>query len=102
MVVSCAPDLTDGRAHVHTTLLRVRHMRTCQGKADRVKMMEAQVNTFLSADGHSQLTQQQITAIDIGLIKRPTEIKAVQHLCPDPLTQQPIERFMGKEQQCQG
>jgi hypothetical protein len=38
-------------------------MHTFQGKAGRVKMMAVQVNTCLSTDSHSQLPQQQITAI---------------------------------------
>jgi hypothetical protein len=60
MVVSCAPELADGQAHVHKTLWRIRHMHIYQRKAGRVKITEAQVNPFLSLDGPSQYAQQQV------------------------------------------
>jgi hypothetical protein len=60
MVVSCAPELADGQAHVHKTLWRIRHMHIYQRKAGRVNITAVQVDPFLSLDCHSQPAQRQV------------------------------------------
>ena len=75
---------------------------TTEGKAGRVEMMEALLNTLLRTDGQRQFAEQQVTAIRMDLIERPAKFKAIEHLGADPLTKEQIERFVGKKLRRQG
>src|SRR6266542_6797886 len=86
----------------NSLLVALGHIRAGQSKARRVQVIEAQVNTFMGTDGQGNVTKQQITAIGVDLIERATELKAVEHLRPDALTKQQVERFLGKKLRGQG
>jgi len=74
-------------------LIAVRPVVATQGKAGRIELLEAQRDACLDTDGRGECAEQQITAIRVDLLERPAELKAVQHLCPDTLTKQQVERF---------
>jgi hypothetical protein len=66
-----------------------------EGKAGRVKMMEAWLKAFLGTDSQSHLAQQQSTPIGLDFIERPATLQAMEPLRSDPGTTQPIERCVG-------
>src|SRR5215510_5866649 len=78
-------------------LVALRDIGATEGKAGRVKVMEAWLNAFLGTARQSQLAKQEITPIGLDFIERPAQLKAIEHLRSNPGTKQQIERFVGKK-----
>src|SRR5919201_166511 len=82
---------------VNGVLVALRDIVAAEGKAGRVEVMEALLKAFLGTARQRQLAKQSITPIGMDFIKRPTKLKAIEHLRSDAGTKQQIERFVGKK-----
>lgn len=67
-----------------------------EGTTCGVERVDALVAAFVSADGHRHFAQHQVAALGVPLIEATAERKAVDHLRCDTLTQQQVERGVGK------
>ena len=63
---------------VNGVLVALRHIVAAEGKARGVEMMEALFNAFLGTDGQGKRLQEQVAAIGVDLIERPTKRKAME------------------------
>ena len=72
-------------------------LRAAERKTRRVKMAQAVSNGFVLTHGKGDRAQEQITAIDVDLIKGAAECEAMEHLGVDTRTKEEIERLVVKE-----
>src|SRR5262245_23880860 len=78
-------------------LVALRDILAGERKTGRIKMIEAQINAFVSTDRQRQFLKQQVATIGRGVIQSAAKLETVEHRGLDAWAKQQIEGFMGKK-----